>query len=154
MALFGIEVKHPLTKMKHSLLWPWLSFFFFDHLFSIAVLSGCCRMQCGRSYLTFFSPLPSGHFPYYFKKIHLLLLLWLEHIFVRSIQLLNGYSEHSHQIHGTMSVRLWVDQQTLVSYTKCSGLCTSKLDHRLFGASTLSVLLYALLNSIHTYHTQ
>lgn len=37
---------------------------------------------------------------------------------------------------------------------ECSGLCTSKLDHRLFGASTLSVLLYALLNSIHTYHTQ
>lgn len=128
----------------------WLiTFFLFEPWLSIAVLSGCCRMQCGRSYLTFFSLtlLAISHITP--KKIHLLLLLWLEHILL-IYQLLNGYwAQPSNSWH----YEIWVivDQQTLVSYTSVME-CILHLEIRsqaLWGKYFVCSALY-LLNS-HPY---
>lgn len=121
MALFGIEMKRP-----HWPKWNTVSFdrdflFFF---FFLTVTFYCCPfrllycVECNvDGHILHFFPLAFWPFPILLQKNPPAAVIVARTHFCWSIQLLNGYSEHSHQIHGTMSVRLWVDQQTLVSYT-------------------------------------
>lgn len=112
-----------------------------------------CIACNAESHILYFSPSIRSYFPSYFKikppaavKVARICSCW-------SDQLLSRCLECHHLICSTMSEVVSQSTNSVSILQASSILSTSKLDHKLFGKSTLSVLLYALLNSLHTYYT-
>lgn len=126
----------------------WLS------LFMVVPSRMLCCTACKHKVISYiFFPFIHSYFPSYFKIKPPAAVIVARTCSCWSDQLLSRCLQCYHLIYSTMSEVVSQSTNPVSILQASSILSTSKLDHKLYGESTLSVLLYALLNSLHTYYT-